>query len=82
MTIFLLTDSPQKLKSGKINDTLKNLFDVRPSYPQLQGISFFVKKTTFLQQVTGRNIQNLILKRMLGHFLKIPLLKKILVFQD
>ena len=37
-------------------------------------------QTTSLQQVTGRNITNLVLKRMLRYFLKIPPLKKILQF--
>ena len=36
--------------------------------------------TTSLQQVTGGNTPNLVLKRMLGYFLKIPRLKKILQF--
>ena len=36
--------------------------------------------TTSLQQVTGGNTPNLVLKRMLGYFLKIPPLKKILQF--
>ena len=46
-------------------------------------LDFFIKKTTTsLQQVTVGNIPNLILKRMLRHFLKIPPLKKILEFQD
>ena len=36
--------------------------------------------TTSLQQVTGGNTQNLVLKRMLRYFLKILPLKKILKF--
>ena len=40
------------------------------------------KKTTTLQQVTGRNTSNLVLKGMLRYFLKIPPLKKVLEFQD
>ena len=36
--------------------------------------------TTSLQQVTGENTPNLVLKRMLRYFLKIPPLKKILQF--
>ena len=35
---------------------------------------------TSLQQVTGGNTLNLVLKRILGYFLKIPPLKKILQF--
>ena len=38
--------------------------------------------TTSLQQVTGGNSTNLVLKTMLRYFLKIPPLKKILQFQD
>ena len=38
------------------------------------------QKTTTLHQVTGGNTPNLILKRMQGHFLKIPPFKKILEF--
>ena len=38
------------------------------------------RRTTSLQQVTGENTPNLILKRMLRYFLKIPPLKKILQF--
>ena len=36
--------------------------------------------TTSLQQVTGENTPNLVLKRILKYFLKIPSLKKILQF--
>ena len=36
--------------------------------------------TTSLQQVTGGSTPNLVLKRMLRYFLKIPPLKKILQF--
>ena len=36
--------------------------------------------TNSLQQVTGGNTPNFVLKRMLRHFLKIPQLKKILQF--
>ena len=36
--------------------------------------------TTSLQQLTGENTPNLVLKRMLKYFLKIPSLKKILQF--
>ena len=49
-----------------------------------QNLLFLLKtqKTTTLQQVTGGKIPNLVLKRMLELFLKIPPLKKILEFQD
>ena len=36
--------------------------------------------TTSLQQLTGGNTPNLVLKRILRYFLKIPPLKKILQF--
>ena len=36
--------------------------------------------TTSLKHVTGVNTPNLVLKRVLRYFLKIPLLKKILQF--
>ena len=36
--------------------------------------------TTSIQQVTGGNTPNLVLKRMLRYFLKIPPLKKVLQF--
>ena len=38
--------------------------------------------TTSLQQVAAGNTPNLVLKRMLRYFVKIPPLKKILQFQD
>ena len=106
--LFLLTDSPQKLKLEKVHDTLVILFYVSPSSPPLkyrfkenakilsknsttqenitisrQNLLFLLKtqKTTTLQQVTGGKIPNLVLKRMLELFLKIPPLKKILEFQ-
>ena len=39
--LFLLTDSPQKLKLEKIHGTLIILFYVSLSYRQLQRIFFF-----------------------------------------
>ena len=47
-----------------------------------QNLLFLLKtqKTTTLQQVTGGKIPNLVLKRMLELFLKIPPPKKILEF--
>ena len=59
---------PEKLKLEKIHDTFNNSFDINLSSPQLQ--------------VTGSNTPNLVLKRMLGHFLKIPPVQKILEFQE
>ena len=107
--LFLLTDSPQKLKLKKLQGALIILFSVIPSSPPLQSrfkengkilsknstiqenitisrqnLLFLLKtqKTTTLQQVTGGKIPNLVLKRTLELFLKIPPLKKILDFQD
>ena len=84
--LFLLTDSPQKLKLQIFHGTLIILFYVSPSSPQLQGLFFSIKKkqkkTTTLHQVAGGNTLNLVLKRILIYFLKIPPLKKILQFED
>ena len=73
---------PLKTKIEKFHGTLITLFYASPSY---KDFSFFIrnpKKTTTLQQVIGKNTPNLVLKRMLRFFLKIPPLKKILQFQD
>ena len=40
------------------------------------------QKTSTLQEVIGGNTPNLVLKRIKGLFLKIPLLKKILEFLE
>ena len=42
--LFLLTDSPQKLKLENIHDTLIILFYVSPRSPQLQRLFFFYLK--------------------------------------
>ena len=44
--------------------------------------AFFIKNTknSILQQVSGKNTPIFLLKRMLGHFLTIPPLKKIFEF--
>ena len=79
--LFLLTDAPQNLKLKKIHYTLVILFLVSPSSPKLQRLLLFLLKTqklTNLQQMTGRKTPNLVLKRMLELFLKIPPLGKIL----
>ena len=54
------------------------------SSPQLQRLPFLLEtqKTTSLQQVTGGNSPNIVLKRMLRYFLKTPPLNKILEFQN
>ena len=83
--LFLLTDFPHKLKLEKIHGTLIILFYANLSSPQLQELFFFplkTQKTATLQQVTGGNTPNLILKRMVRYFQKIPPLKKILQLED
>ena len=46
--------------------------------------SFFIKNTqkNIVQQVTGGNTPNIVLKRMVIYFLKTPPLNKILQFQE
>ena len=44
--LFLLTDSPQKLKSENIHDTLIIILYVSPRSPQLQRHSFFYYLTS------------------------------------
>ena len=64
--LFLLTDSPQKLKLEKINGTFIILFYMSMSSPQLKRLFFFLlktQKTIALQEVTGENTLNLVLKR-------------------
>ena len=107
--LFLLKESPQKLKLKKIHGTLIIIAYVSPSSPQLQSyfkrntkilsknstsqenittsrqnLLFLLKtiKPTTLQQVTSGKIPNLVLRRMLELFLKIPPLLKMLDFQD
>ena len=75
--LLLLVDFPKKLKLEKINDTLVILCYVDLSSSQLQ------KARRNLQQGTAENTSILFLKRiMLGNFLKIRPLNKILEFQD
>ena len=75
--LLLLVDFPKKLKLEKINDTLVILCYVDLSSSQLQ------KARRNLQQGTAGNTSILFLKRiMLGNFLKIRPLNKILEFQD
>ena len=67
--LFLMTDSPQRLKQKKkIHGALTILFYVSPSSPKLQRLFFFLLETqniTTLQPVTGGNTPNLFLKRIL-----------------
>ena len=75
--LLLLVGFPKKLKLEKINDTLVILCYVDLSSSQLQ------KARRNLQQGTAGNTSILFLKRiMLGNFLKILPLNKILEFQD
>ena len=75
--LLLLVDFPKKLKLEKINDTLVILCYVDLSSSQLQ------KARRNLQQGTAGNTSILFLKRIiLGNFLKIRPLNKILEFQD
>ena len=74
-------------KIGKFSWFFNNSLLCKPKFSSATKnfISLFKKKnkeTTTLQQVTGGNTANLILKRMLKYFLKIPPLKKILQFQE
>ena len=76
---------PSKTKIGKVSWCFNNsfLYKTELSSTTKTFLSFFIKNTknpTTLQQVTGRNTLNLVLKRMLRYFLKIPPLKKILQF--
>ena len=68
--LFLLTDSPQKLKLEKIHGTLIILFYVSLSSPKLQTFLFSLKtqNTTILQQVTKGKTLNPVLKKMLELF--------------
>ena len=75
--LLLLVDFPKKLKLEKINDTLVILCYVDLSSSQLQ------KARRNLQQGTAGNTSILFLKKIiLGNFLKIRPLNKILEFQD
>ena len=78
--LFLLAESPQKLKLRNIYGTLIILISVSPSFPQLPRLFFYLKheKRTSSQRVSGGETPNLILKRMLQLFPKIPPLMKIL----
>ena len=94
--LFLLTDSPQKLKLEKVHGALIAFFYTSPISTPLQSRfkenakilskkeiwSKNTKKTTAPQQVIVGKIPNLVLKRTLELFLRIPPLKKILEFQD
>ena len=67
-----------KNKIRKVSWYFNNSFWDKPKFS-----STTKKKVLFtLQEVTGGNTAKIFLKRILGHFLKIPPLKKISPFQD
>ena len=73
--LFLLTDSPQKLKLEKTLGTLIiNYLLSKFEFSSTSKTFIFLletQKTTTLQQVTGEKTLNLVLKKMLELFLKI-----------
>ena len=74
-----------KTKLSKDEWYFKNSFYITPEFSlTTKNLFFFIKSTkkTILQQVTGGNIPNLVLKRMLENCRKNLQLKKILEFQD
>ena len=76
---------PSKTRTGKDSWQLNNSLLCTTEFFSTTKTFLFLskhKKTTTLQQVTGRNTSNLVLKGMLRYFLKIPPLKKVLEFQD
>ena len=79
--VFLLTDSPQKLKLGKIHGTLIILFYISLSTPCFVNKKNTHTHTTTLQQMTGDKTLNLVLKKMLEPFLKIHKNIRILIMK-
>ena len=79
-----MTDTTQKPKSEKIIGLLKILFYVSLCSPQLKSVYFFIKNACkpILQQLTDGSKRILVFKRMIGHFIKTPPLKKILGYLD
>ena len=74
---------PSKTRTGKDSWQLNNSLLCTTEFFSTTKTFLFLskhKKTTTLQQVTGRNTSNLVLKRMLRYFIKIPPLKKVLQF--
>ena len=82
--LFFLTDTTQKPKSAKIIGLLKILFYVSLYSRQLKSVYFFIKNACkpILQQVTDGSKRILVFKRMIGHFIKTPPLKKRLEYLD
>ena len=77
-----LTDSPQKLKLEKVQENSSLL--CKPEFPSATNTFCFIKNTkkNTLQQVTGGNTANIVLKKMARYFLKTSPLNKILEFQN
>ena len=69
-----MIQSQEKLWADGRRDRQTLLYRILPAEARDPTIS--------LQQVTGGNKPNLVLKRLLKYFLKIPPLKKILQFED
>ena len=75
---------PSKTKIGKDSWYFNNSLLCKPEFFSAAKTSFLLKaqKATIIQQVTGVNTPNIVLKRMLRYFRKTPPLKKILKFQE
>ena len=81
--LFLLTDSPQKLKLQKIDGTFNNSLLSELEFCSATNTFAFLLKTQKNNNSSASDWlgnTNLVLKRMLELFLKVPPLKKILKF--
>ena len=78
--LFLLIDFPQKLKLVATHDISQLSFMDTWFLLSCNGFALLTKKLkrkVTSQQMIGGNILNLIWKRMLGHFPKVPPHKRI-----
>ena len=73
---------PSKTKIVKDSRYFDNSLSRNPEFASTTSHFKTHKKTVTLQQLTDGNTENLVLKRMQGHFLKLPPLRKMLVYQD
>ena len=75
---------PSKTKTGKDSWYFNNSLLCKPESSSATKTFLFLLKTqkTITLQVTGGNTPNLVLRRMLRYFLKIPPLKKILRLKE
>ena len=76
---------PSKNKIGKFLWYFNNSLLCKPDFSSATNNLLSLLKTekvTTLQQVTGGNTLNLVLNRMVEHFLQIQPLKEILEFQE